>query len=69
MPNEFRPEGWVTTKQAASHLGVSTSFLFKGCATGDIPHAKVGRGLRFRLSDLDQWAAKTCLEPLTPSDT
>ena len=49
-------EPWVTIDQAADHLGVSKSFLFKRCAARDIPHAKVGRGLRFRLSELDVWA-------------
>jgi excisionase family DNA binding protein len=60
MVNASNAEGWVTTQQAAAHLGVSASFLFKGCASGTIPHARVGRSLRFRLSDLDAWASGTC---------
>lgn len=54
------PEQWVTTQQAAAHLGVSRSFIFKGCASGSIPHVKVGRSLRFRLTDLDAWASGSC---------
>lgn len=49
-------EPWVTIDQAAFHLGVSKSFLFKRCSTERIPHGKVGRNLRFRLSELDAWA-------------
>jgi len=58
MVTENHPEQWVTTKQAAAHLGVSESFVFKGCASGAIPHVKIGRALRFRLSDLDAWATQ-----------
>ena len=50
-------EPWVTTQQAAAHLGVSPSFIFKACASGKIPHAKVGRSLRFRLTELDAWTS------------
>lgn len=53
-------ENWVTTQQAAAHLGISQSFIFKACAAGSIPHAKIGRALRFRLSDLDAWASGPC---------
>lgn len=57
MVNRNTTEKWVTSNEAADHLGVSQSFIFKRCASGSIPHVKIGRALRFRLTDLDAWAS------------
>jgi excisionase family DNA binding protein len=57
MVNASTVEKWVPSTEAAAHLGVSRSFIFKGCASGSIPHVKIGRALRFRLTDLDAWAS------------
>lgn len=45
----------LDVKEAAEYLKVNVSTLQKWAARGEIPHAKVGRLLRFRLGDLDRW--------------
>ncbi len=47
-------ERWMTIKEAAGYIGVSTSFLRKHLRR--VPHARAGdKVLRFRKADLDNW--------------
>jgi excisionase family DNA binding protein len=47
---------WITIKEAARQLHVSTAFLRKGVRLRRIPFARAGtKSLRFRRSDLDRW--------------
>ncbi|HEV7938055.1 MAG TPA: helix-turn-helix domain-containing protein [Solirubrobacteraceae bacterium] len=48
---------WLTTREAARHLGVHPDTLRRHAAANRIPHAQDGPGctLRFRLPDLDRW--------------
>lgn len=50
----------LNTKQAASYLGVSTSFLEKDRWAGArIPFIRLGsRSIRYRLQDLEQFIAR-----------
>lgn len=48
-------ERWITLKEAAAHLNVSTSWLYqKGQAAG-VPRAHIGNKYRYQVSALDQW--------------
>lgn len=50
----------ITPDQAADHLNVSVRSLAKWRSTGEnnIPYSKIGRCVRYRLSDLDAYIAK-----------
>jgi excisionase family DNA binding protein len=39
--------------EAAKYLGVSTDYLYRRSASGEIPNYKIAKKLRFRVSDLD----------------
>lgn len=48
-------EKWVTSEVAADHLGKDSKWLTSNARRLLIPHTILGRQLRFRLSDLDNW--------------
>jgi len=48
-------ESWVRVNEVAHHLNVSASWVNKAVQYGDIPVHRVGRNLRFRLSEVDAW--------------
>lgn len=48
-------EQWVKVGQVADHLNVSRSWINKAVLNGAIPVHRVGRSLRFRLSEIDAW--------------
>ena len=50
-------EKWVRIKEVADHLDVSVSYLNKQVLYGDIPVHRIGRNLRFRLSEIDTWVS------------
>jgi excisionase family DNA binding protein len=55
----LRREGMTTavlnSKEAAAYMAVSVEVLRNLVRAGDIPHMRIGRQLRFRLVDLDQF--------------
>ena len=57
-PSEDAPPVWMTTKQLAKHLGMSTSAItnFKG---QKFPFYKVGRKILFKKQEIDDWLATT----------
>jgi excisionase family DNA binding protein len=50
-----KPEPWITAKEAAQHLGFAVGTMYNMAAANEIPHRKLGRALRFRVSELDAW--------------
>jgi excisionase family DNA binding protein len=50
-------DGWLTTRQAAGHLGISVNGLHKLTAARAIPFEQSAPGAKcwFRRSDLDRW--------------
>ena len=56
-------EKWVTSKVAADHLGKDSYWLTSNVGRLRIPHTRLGREYRFKLSDLDNWM----LENSTPA--
>lgn len=54
---EVRTDRWMTTAEAADHLGVTPNTLHKLTAARTIPFSQDSPGCRcyFRRSDLDRW--------------
>ena len=48
-------EGWVGIDEVASHLQVTNDSIYRWVVTKSFPAHRVGRLLRFRLSDVDEW--------------
>lgn len=55
MGESTTQEPWVTAEEAAKHLGYALGTLYNKVTAGEIPHRRIGRTLRFRLSELDAW--------------
>lgn len=47
-------EGWASRHETAEHLKISQRTLFGWMKKGMIPYVKIGRGVRFRLSEVDE---------------
>ena len=48
-------EGWVGIADVAAHLGVAKDSVYRWVDSKDFPGYRVGRLLRFRLSEVDEW--------------
>lgn len=48
-------EPWITTEEAAEHIGCNRDRIYYLVAANRIPHRKEGTRLMFRRSDLDAW--------------
>jgi len=49
------PEPFVTVADVARLLGVPASWIYERTARGDIPHYRLGRYVRLRVSEVEQW--------------
>lgn len=56
-PTNVSLEPLVTVAEIARLLGVPRSFVYERTARGDIPCYRVGRLLRFRVSEVERWVA------------
>ncbi len=45
----------LTPKQAANALAISPRKLWGMTASGEIPHVRLGRSVRYPLQDLQEW--------------
>ena len=45
----------VNVKTAARFLGVSASLVYAWVERKQIPHYRMGRAIRFRIPELDEW--------------
>ena len=48
-------EGWVGIADVAAHLSVGKYSIYRWVDSKDFPAHRVGRLLRFRLSEVDEW--------------
>ena len=48
-------EVWSSLDDVSTHLGVSKDTLRGWIKKGSVPHYKVGRQYRFKLSESDEW--------------
>ena len=53
--NRDKPEPLWTADQVAAYVGVHVQTVYSKAASGEIVSLKVGRGLRFRPSDIEEW--------------
>lgn len=56
------PEPYVSPKVAAQHMGIPVATIYKWRSeSGGPPCYKVGKHLRFRLSEVDAWVEATAV--------
>lgn len=48
-------EGWVGIEAVAAHLQVAKESIYRWVDSKGFPAHRVGRLLRFKLSDVDEW--------------
>lgn len=49
------PEPWVGPLEVLEHLGFeNVETVYRLCQRG-LPHRRIGRNLRFKLSEIDRW--------------
>jgi excisionase family DNA binding protein len=48
-------ERWVSVSQVAGHLGVARDSIYRWIERKAFPAHRVGRLLRFKLSEVDEW--------------
>ncbi len=53
MPGE--PEKWSSLEEIAKHLGVSKDTIRIWIKKDVIPHRKIGKQYKFRISEVDAW--------------
>jgi excisionase family DNA binding protein len=49
------PESVVGVKAAAEFLGISPSNVYAWVERNQVPHYRIGRSIKFRVSELDEW--------------
>lgn len=53
MPDTVEP--WVTSEEICAYLRISANTLTRWLAVRGMPGHRIGRSLRFRLSEVDAW--------------
>lgn len=56
---------WMSTQEAAKHLGVSLRTLYKFIDEGLVPAYKFGRVIRLRAPEVDSFIERARIEPGT----
>jgi excisionase family DNA binding protein len=51
-------EAWVDADQVAAHLGVQKPSIYRWVENAGLPAQRVGRLLRFKLSEVDEWVRR-----------
>ncbi len=51
-------ERWVGVEKVSTHLGVAKESVYRWIETKGLPAHRVGRLLRFKLSEIDEWVQK-----------
>ena len=50
-------EKFVDPREVARHLSVSLSWIHKMALYSDIPVYRIGKNLRFKISEVEEWIA------------
>jgi excisionase family DNA binding protein len=51
-------ERWVGAEDVAAHLGVAKDSIYRWIEKRGLPAHRVGRLLRFKLSEIDEWVRR-----------
>ena len=51
-------ERWVPAEEVAAHLGVAKDSVYRWVETKGLPAHRVGRLLRFKLAEVDDWVRR-----------
>lgn len=62
-------ERWVGVEEVADHLQVAKDSIYRWVETKGLPARRVGRLLRFRLSEVDDWVEAGGGEGASESDS
>lgn len=57
---------WITVKEVAEYLKLSTMMVYKLAQEGKIPSVKIGRVWRFERDSIDKWLKESKLETTDP---
>jgi excisionase family DNA binding protein len=57
------PIRWLSTKDAAAHLGVTLRSLYRFIDEGDLPAYRFGRVIRLKQHDVDAFIERCRIEP------
>jgi excisionase family DNA binding protein len=57
---------WITVKEVAEYLKLSTMMVYKLAQDGKIPSVKIGRVWRFERDSIDKWLKESRLEATAP---
>ena len=60
--------GLISFEEAAKYLGIKHPTLYKYTSSRKIPFVKVGRLVKFRPEDLDQWINERTIKPISGND-
>ena len=60
-------ERWVGVEEVAAHLGVAKDSVYRWVTTKNMPSHRVGRLLRFKLSEVDDWVKRGEAEENVPA--
>jgi len=52
----------LTSKQASESLGICERTLYGLAKSGELPVVKIGRAVRYPVSELQKWVEKKCFE-------
>jgi excisionase family DNA binding protein len=52
----------LDAKEVAARLGVPETWVREGVRAGSIPHVRLGRYVRFDMTDVDRWLEE-CKQP------
>jgi excisionase family DNA binding protein len=51
-------EGWVGVEDVAAHLRIAKESIYRWVESKGFPAHRVGRLLRFKLSEVDEWVRR-----------
>jgi excisionase family DNA binding protein len=55
MPNSQDGEAMVSVEEVAKYLNVSRSWIYRNRKRRNVPHKRVGKHLRFLISEIQEW--------------
>jgi excisionase family DNA binding protein len=61
-------ERWLSVDEIAEHLGIKRDTIYKWVAHKNMPAHKVGRLLKFRINEVDQWVIAGSAADMHPSN-